>query len=151
MAKMYSRARGKAGSKKPYPAPKAVWVSYKPKEIEQLVVKLAKQEYTPSQIGAALRDTYGVPSVKSLTEKKMVQILKENNAALQLPESLVALIKRHIKLMKHLEVNKNDETARRGELITQSKINKLAKYYKRKGLLAKEWEYDKSKAKLLVG
>lgn len=151
MARMYSRARGKAGSHKPSEPVKPTWVPYKPKEIEQLVLKLAKTELTPSQIGLALRDTYGVPSVKALTEKKMIQILKENKSAPALPESMSSLIKRHIKLMKHLEVNKHDETGKRGETIIQSKINKLAKYYKRKGLLAESWQYDKAKAKLLVG
>ncbi|MDI6738377.1 MAG: 30S ribosomal protein S15 [Nanoarchaeota archaeon] len=151
MARMYSRARGKAGSHKPSEPMKPVWVPYKPKEIEQLVVKLSKTELTPSQIGLALRDTYGVPSVKALTEKKIIQILKENKSAPALPESMSSLIKRHIKLMKHLEENKHDETGKRGELIIQSKINKLAKYYKRKGLLADNWHYDKAKAKLLVG
>lgn len=151
MARMYSRARGKAGSKKPSEPVKPVWVPYKPKEIEQLVVKLSKTELTPSQIGLALRDTYGVPSVKALAEKKIVRILKEGNAAPSLPECMSSLIKRHIKLMKHLEVNRHDETAKRGEMIIQSKINKLAKYYKRKGVLAESWQYDKEKAKLLVG
>lgn len=151
MARMYSRARGKAGSRRPSEPVKPIWVPYKPKEIEQLVVKLAKTELTPSQIGLALRDTYGVPSVKVLTEKKMIQILKENKAAPVLPESMSSLIKRHIKLMKHLENNKHDETGNRGEIIIQSKINKLAKYYKKKGLLAESWQYDKEKAKLLVG
>lgn len=151
MARMYSRAKGKAGSRRPSEPIKPVWVSYKPKEIEQLVVKLAKSEMTPSQIGLALRDTYGVPSVKVLAEKKIVQILKENNSAPALPEAMTALIKRHIKLMKHLEENKHDETASRGELIIQSKINKLAKYYKRKGVLPETWQYDKAKAKLLIG
>ncbi|HII15951.1 MAG TPA: 30S ribosomal protein S15 [Nanoarchaeota archaeon] len=151
MAKMYSRRRGKAGSKRPSNPVKPIWVPYKPKEIEQLVVKLAKAEHTPSQIGLVLRDAYGIPSVKSLVEKKMVKILKENNAAPALPENLSCLIKKHIQLMKHIEENKKDETAKRGELITQSKINKLAKYYKKKGALPKTWEYDKAKAKLLVG
>ena len=151
MARMYSRARGKAGSHKPSEPVKPVWVSYKPKEIEQLVVKLAKAEMPPSQIGLVLRDTYGVPSVKALTEKRIVEILKENNAAPVMPEALVALIRSHIKILKHMEENKHDELGKRGELIIQSKINKLAKYYKRTGVLPENWQYDKTKAKLLVG
>ncbi len=42
MARMYSRKKGKSGSKKPKQKV-AKWVDYKPKEIEDLVIKYAKQ------------------------------------------------------------------------------------------------------------
>ena len=35
--------------------------------------------------------------------------------------------------------------------LTESKINRLVKYYKKTGKLSKTWVYDKDKAKLLVG
>ena len=38
MAKMHSRKKGKAGSKKP--ATQAKWVTYKGKEVERLIIKL---------------------------------------------------------------------------------------------------------------
>ena len=66
MAKMYSRKRGKAGSSKPVDKAVPSWVSYKPNEVEQLIVKLARKEKTSSEIGMILRDTYGIPDVKAL-------------------------------------------------------------------------------------
>ena len=42
MARQYSGKHGKHGSKKPVNKAKPTWVSYADKEIEQLVVKLAK-------------------------------------------------------------------------------------------------------------
>ncbi len=123
---------------------------YSAKEVEQLTLKLAKQGKVPSQIGLVLRDNYGIPDVKLITKKSITKILKENKLDLKLPEDLTALIKKVIRLMKHLDTFKKDETVKRGLTITESKINKLAKYYKRKGRIDKSWKYDKSKAKMLV-
>ena len=49
------------------------------KEVESLVLKLAKSEKKSAQIGLMLRDTYGIPSVKAITGKRINQILKDNN------------------------------------------------------------------------
>jgi len=151
MARLYSRKKGKSGSTKPLIKKKIPWVKYKAEEIKSLIIKLGKQELKPSQIGLILRDTYGIPDVKLLTNKKITQILKENEIVYDLPEDLVALIKKQIQIIKHFEKNKQDQTAKRGLQLTESKINRLIKYYKKTKKLAKDWKYDKSKARLLVG
>ncbi len=148
---MHSRKKGQSGSTKPVVKGKTSWLGYKPKEVEKLVLKLAKSDNTTSQIGIILRDTYGIPDVKAVTKKKITQILVENKLKPKLPEDFTALIKKHIQLMKHLESNKQDQTGKRGLLLTESKIKRLTKYYKKTGVLPKDWRYDKSKAKLLVG
>lgn len=147
---MYSRKRGKAGSTKPVKKTTPTWVSHKSKVVEQLILKLAKSEKTTSEIGIILRDTYGIPSVRAVTGKKINQILIENKAEPALPENLRALIVRHINLMKHMESNNHDKTAKRGAELTESKINRLVKYYRRTSKLPANWKYDKAKAKLLV-
>ena len=68
-----------------------------------------------------------------------------------MPEDLSALIKRDIQLLKHLEGNKQDQVAKRGLRLTESKINRLVRYYKRTKRLPKDWVFDKDKARLLVG
>ena len=150
MARMYSRKRGKSGSKKPVKKTKKVWLRYSDKEVEQLIIKLVKQGNTQSKIGGILRDTYGVPDVRQVLNKKIGKVLEEHKLKSQLPEDLIALIKRELVILKHLETNKQDVPAKRGLQITESKINKLVKYYKRKGILNKDWVYDREKAKLLV-
>jgi len=147
---MHSRKKGKSGSIRPVRKTKPSWVSYKPKEVEQLVVKLAKSEKSPSQIGITLRDIYGIPSVKSVTKKSILKILTENKLAPKLPENLTALIKKHVKLMKHYENNKHDKTSRRGMQLTESKIKRLIKHYKHTKKLPQNWIYEKGKAKLLI-
>jgi small subunit ribosomal protein S15 len=150
MARMHSGKKGKAGSTKPVKKAKPSWLGYKPKEVEQLVLKIAKGDKTSSQIGITLRDTYGIPDVKTITKKTITKIMADNKISPKLPEDFTALILKHIALMKHLESNKQDQSARRGLLLTESKIKRLMKYYKKKGVLAKDWTYDRTKAKLLV-
>ncbi|MDP4012592.1 MAG: 30S ribosomal protein S15 [Candidatus Nanoarchaeia archaeon] len=150
MAKMHSRARGKSGSRKPIGRPVPSWVTHDAKTVEQLVVKLAKSGNTSSQIGINLRDAYGVPDVKAITKKKINQILEENKLKSNLPEDVRNLIRKDIRLMKHMEINKKDESVKRGLILTLSKILRLAKYYKREGKLPVEWQYDRAKAKVLV-
>jgi small subunit ribosomal protein S15 len=150
MARMYSRKRGQSGSHKPVLKESPSWVGYKAGEVEQLIVKLAKQEKSSSEIGLILRDSYGIPSVRALTEKKIVEILDEKKLTGDLPEDLSNLIKRHIVLMKHLESNRHDMVGKRGMQLTEAKIKRLVKYYKKKGTLEAKWLYNKKKAKLYV-
>ena len=150
MARMHSRKRGRARSKKPLIKKKPVWLRYSPKEIELLIVKLAKEGNAPSRIGLFLRDSYGIPDCEVVTKKKISQILKEHNLMPELPEDITSLIKKSILLKKHIEENKKDQPAKRGLLLTESKINRLVKYYKRTGKLPLDWTFDKSKASFFV-
>lgn len=140
---MHSRARGKARSKKPLIKKKAIWIRYKAKEIELLVVKLVKEGNSASKIGIILRDAYGIPDVHFLIKKKITQILKENKLIADIPEDLTFLIKKKILIKKHLEKNKRDMAALRGLQLTEAKINKLSKYYKRTKKIPENWSFEK--------
>ncbi len=150
MARMYSRKRGRAGSKRPSKVAIQPWVRYKSEEVDKLIIKLFKSGNTISKIGMILRDTYGIPSVRYITKNRIGKILKNNNSAPKLPEDLTSLIKKDIRLVKHLDSHKSDMTVRRGLQITESKINKLAKYYRREDVLPKDWKFDRKTAKLLI-
>ena len=147
---MYSRKKGRSGSTRPLKKTKPAWIRYSAKEVEQLVVKLAKQEVKPSRIGIILRDSYGIPDVKKITKKKISKILEENKLQEGLPEDLTNLIKKQIKITKHLKKNHKDVPGKRGLQLTESKIRRLVKYYKKVGKLPEEWVYDRSKADLLL-
>lgn len=150
MARMHSRARGKSGSKKPVQKTKPVWVRYKPKEVEFLIVKLAKEGKTPSQIGIALRDVYGIPDIRAMVGKSITQLMEEKKLLPELPEDLMALIKKSIMIRKHREINRNDKTALRGLQLTESKIKRMVKYYKKAGKIKEGWKYDPEKIKLVI-
>jgi small subunit ribosomal protein S15 len=146
MARMHSRKKGNAGSNKPAKPTVPTWIRYKKNEIELLITKLAKEGKSSSEIGMILRDTYGIPSVKLIAKKTISEIMKDKKLTSEIPEDLLALIRRSIAIKKHLEKNKHDETAKRGHTLTESKIRRLIKYYKKTGKLASEWKYDPSRA-----
>ncbi len=150
MARLYSRKKGKSGSKRPTVRVKPAWVTYDDKTVEQLVVKIAKTGKSASVIGIELRDTYGIPDLKAITKKSVTQILIEHKLQSTLPDDLKALIRNDIALMKHLETNKHDQPAKRGLRLLESKIGRLVKYYKQNAMLATDWKYDRSKAKILI-
>ena len=150
MARMHSRARGKSGSKKPIKKAVPAWVVYKPKEVEMLITKYAKEGKKPSQIGMIMRDQYGIPDVKILMGKSITHILKEKHLQPDMPEDLLSLLKKSIMLKKHLEANKKDESCKRGLTLTDSKVKRLVKYYKNSGRLPKNWSYDPDKVKIMT-
>ena len=146
MARMHSRKKGKHGSKKPAKKTAPSWIKYKAKEVELLISKLAKEGKTTSQIGILLRDTYGIPNVLALCSKSISAILKEKKLSTEVPEDLTALFKKYAAIRKHLEANKHDETAARGLTLTESKIGRLTKYYKRTGRIPETWKFDTERA-----
>ena len=150
MARMYSRKKGKSGSTRPLKTSQQSWVRYSAKEVEQLILKLAKSGYSKSMIGLIMRDTYGIPDLSTLLGKRLGEFLRESQLEKQLPDDLTDLIKKEINIAKHLEANKQDMTAKRGLQLTESKIRRLVKYYKRIGRLDAHWKYDREQAKLLI-
>lgn len=125
-------------------------LKYKREEVEKLVVELAKKRYPPSMIGLILRDSYGIPDVKKITGKKISQILEGNNLLPEIPEDLLNLLKKAVKLEEHLKIHKKDKHSARGLVLLKSKIKTLAKYYIRKGKLSKDWRYDPEKIKIII-
>ena len=71
-------------------------------DIEELVLKLAKEGRYPSEIGMILRDQHGIPDVKQAIGKSIAQILSARGAGPSLPEDLAELIKKAVMLHKHL-------------------------------------------------
>ncbi len=150
MARMHSRAGGKSGSTKPVKKSTPSWLQYKAKEIELLISKYAKEGKSPSQIGLYLRDEYGIPDVKVVVGKSISKILAEKNLSGDIPEDLLALIRKAMFIRKHLEENHKDQPAKRGLTLTESKIMRLAKYYKRTKRLPADWKYDPKKVRLYI-
>jgi len=150
MARMHTRKRGRAGSKKPSTKTAPKWVRYKKDEIEKLVLKLTNEGNSSAKIGLILRDQFGIPSVKLITGKNISQIMKENKVYPKYPEDLFNLLKQAINLRKHLEKNKRDYTSKRGLELIESKIRRVGKYYVKIGALPEDWQYDPEQAKLLI-
>jgi len=105
-------------------------------EMEKEIIDMGKKEMTPSKIGLVLQKEYGIKS-----EKKIRKILENAGIKFKIPEDLGTLVKNAGALRKHLLKNKMDGVAERGLQITLAKIIKLTKYYKKKGILPKDWDY----------
>jgi small subunit ribosomal protein S15 len=130
MATLYGRGRGKAGSHAPK-AEKPYWLKLKEKDIEELIVDMAKQGFSSAKIGLVLRDTYGIPNTKIMIGKKIQQLLKEKGIKTE-HEEKIRLEKKHEKLKSHFERNKGDKTAKRGLQLTESKLARFKRYYAHK-------------------
>lgn len=150
MAHLYSRRKGKASSKKPVKFGVSPWIlmdseNYDKQKIIDVIVRLRKSGELQSNIGHILRDTYGIPSSKEFFGKKLGKVLEENGVAPEIPEDLHNLIKKAIRIRKHLAVHKKDIHNKRSLLLTESKIKRLAKYYIRKKVLPSSWKYEPEK------
>lgn len=142
MARIHARTKGKSGSSKPA-TPDLSFVTIKVKEVEKLIVKMAKEDnMSASLIGITLRDTYAVPSVKALCGKSINEILEENDMKSSVPEDLQALVNKVYSLKKHLENNTKDTHNKRSLLLIESKIRRLTKYYKQVGRIPQNWRYN---------
>ncbi len=148
MARMHSGKRGKAGSTRPAERTKPSWVRYGAKEVTLLIQKLGKEDKSASMIGIILRDIYGIPDVRPILNKKITAVLRESKLTGELPEDLLALVRKAIYIRKHLEENKQDMPAKRGMQLTESKINRLVKYYKVKKVMDEKWKYDPERLKM---
>jgi small subunit ribosomal protein S15 len=149
MARMYSRKKGKSKSRKPE-TNSATWVTYSDKEVEKLVLKYQKVGHSSSEIGIVLRDKYGIGDVKTITGKRINKILEEKGVVRKLPEDILNLIKRMVALKAHLDKNKKDQAAKRGLLLTDSKIRRLSKYYIKSKKLPKDWKLNRDRLKMYL-
>ena len=139
---MPKQEKGKSHSIRPVSKRPPSWCKYQPEEVEALVIKLAKEGYPPSRIGTILRDQYAIPLVKPITGKTITKILKEAGLALSTPEDLGELLEKAARLSAHLEKNKKDLHNKRALQLIEAKIHKLARYYKREGVLPSNWKYE---------
>ncbi len=150
MSRMHSGKKGKSGSVRPYGRPTPNWIEHSKEEVEELVIDMAKKGLGPSAIGVALRDQYGVPNARMITQKRVTEILDDKGIKTDIPEDLMNLLKKAVNLDLHRAQNHPDMVSKRGVQLVESKIRRLVKYYKREGKLPKDWKYDLATAKLLV-
>jgi len=150
MARMHSPGRGKSGSTRPMVDKAPEWSNTDKKAVEALIVDLANEGHSAAQIGSLLRDVHAVPDVRLVCGKRLGQILADNDLTPTYPEDMMALMRRAMRLMEHLESNSKDLHNGRQLEITESKLRRLARYYRGKGDLAADWRYKRDQLKLMV-
>merc|ERR1712203_93786 len=119
-------------------------------EVREQIFKLAKKGLTHGQIGVILRDSHGVAQVRFVTGNKILRILKAKGLSTDLPEDLYRLIKKAVNIRKHLERNRKDKDAKFRLILVESRIHRLARYYKTRKVLPPNWKYESATASALV-
>ncbi|MGI0053748.1 MAG: 30S ribosomal protein S15 [Thermoplasmata archaeon] len=150
MSRIHSGHKGRSGSTRPYPVVKPAWSTLDPEEVTETAVKLSKSGLSTGQVGTVLRDTYGIPSVRSVTGRRLTSVLREQGITPELPEDLQALLKRVVHLQRHLKQHPYDHSNRRGLKLMESRIRRLAHYYRRRKMLPESWTYTAASAVLQV-
>merc|ERR1712006_63426 len=110
----------------------------------------AKKGFTPSQIGVILRDSSGIPQVQQITGSKILRILKIEGEQPKIPEDLYALIKKAVTIRKHLERNRKDKDSKFRLILVESRIHRLARYYRTTRKVAPNFKYEAKTAASLV-
>ncbi len=150
MARMYARRRGTSGSVRPYRKETPEWSNTDTAEIEKIIIDLRKDGLSASQIGLVLRDRYAVPDVKLATGKRITEILREKGLESEIPEDLRDLMRKALRMRKHLAENKKDKLNARQLQVAESKVRRLVKYYTKSGRLPKDWTYIPETAEILL-
>jgi small subunit ribosomal protein S13e len=150
MGRMHAPGKGISKSALPYKRTPPSWQKITSSEVEEQVCKLAKKGLTPSQIGVILRDSNGIAQVKMVTGSKVVRILKANGLAPEIPEDLYMLIKKAVQVRKHLEVNRKDKDSKFRLILIESRIHRLARYYRTTRKLPANWKYESATASTMV-
>ena len=150
MGRMHTQGKGISRRCLPYKRTSPSWLDISTDNLVDQIVKLAKKGMYPSQIGVLLRDSHGIPQVKYVTGSKILRILKKNGLAPEIPEDLYHLIKKAVQVRKHLERNRQDKDSKFRLIMIESRIHRLARYYRKTQKLPPTWKYVSSKASALV-
>jgi len=148
MGRLHSHNYGKSHSTRPLNPKSPSWVTLEPKEIEELIIKYAKDDLAASQIGIKLRDQHSIPLVKPIIKKTITKVLEENDLKTELPEDLDNIVKKAVGLQKHLKVNKKDNRNIRSLELIEAKVHRLSVYYKKIGRIPQKWKYKSVIAQL---
>ena len=148
MGRLHTHNHGKAHSTRPIESNFSSWVKQDQKEIEELVMKYAKDGHTPSQIGIKLRDQHAIPLIKPIINKTISEILDQNDLKSEIPEDLNNIVIKAVGLQKHLKSNKNDRRNIRSLELIEAKVHRLSMYYKKIGRIPKNWKYKSVIAQL---
>ena len=141
MGRVHSHRHGKSHSIRPVTPSIPTWVKQTSDEIEELVVKYAKEGLKPSEIGIKLRDQYAIPLTQQIVKKSVTEIIEQKGVKPDMPEDLNNLVTKSLGLQKHLKAHKSDRRNVRSLELLEAKVHRLSSYYKEIGRIPKTWKY----------
>jgi small subunit ribosomal protein S15 len=141
VGRLHSHRHGKSHSIRPVTPSAPTWVKQNPEEIEELVVKYAKEGLRPSEIGIKLRDQHSIPLTRQIVKKPITEILEQKGVKPDMPEDLNNLVTKALGLQKHLKAHKSDRRNVRSLELLEAKVHRLSSHYKEIGRIPKTWKY----------
>jgi small subunit ribosomal protein S15 len=150
IARLHSGKKGKSGTKRPKTRIVPEWSELKKAEIQEIAIRLAKERIPPAKIGLILRDEYAVPEPRAVFGMGLSEFLRSEGALPELPEDLLNLMKKIVRMQEHLKRVKKDTANKVKMSHVESKIARLVKHYTKEGMLPAGWKYDREKVALLV-
>eukprot|EP00798_Chlamydomonas_sp_ICE-L_P021564 gene21564-28558_t len=150
MGRMYGNGKGMSSSALPYRRSAPAWAKTTPEEVKDMINKLARKGMPPSAIGVLLRDQHAIPGVTAITGSKILRILKGSGLAPEIPEDLYSLIKKAVSMRKHLERFRRDRDAKFRLILIESRIHRLARYYKTTRQVPPTFKYESATASTMV-
>ena len=150
MSRMHSKGKGASGSRKPHSQSPPEWSNSDKKEVEELILQLSEEGNSNASIGTILRDKHGVPIVRLVTGERISQTLERLGKSGKLPEDLMSLMRRALRLIDHLSQNSKDIHNRRQLELCESKIRRLSRYYRENNQIDSDWTYKRDQLRLMV-
>merc|ERR1711920_576459 len=124
MGRMHSKGKGISKSALPYRRTPPSWFKQTPAEV--------------------------IEQVCHVTGSKILRILKKKGFAPEIPEDLYCLIKKAVSVRKHLDKFRQDKDAKFRLILIESRIHRLARYYKLVKALPPNFKYESATASTLV-
>lgn len=140
MARMHSNHKGKSQSVVPYHTFYPNHVNKTKEEILEKICVLGRKNVPASMIGNILRDEDGIGRISDMTHTTMTNILRLHKLEPKIPEDLSSLVKKCTHMRAHLERYKNDKDQKYRLIQTESRMYRLARYYKKKGRIDAKWK-----------
>lgn len=146
MGRIHSHRHGKAHSMRPV-SPEAPEYAKK-EEVEEAILRYAREGMTGSQIGVRLRDQHAIPLAKPVTGRTISETLAAADLLPEMPEDLASIVRKAVGLQKHLKSHRGDRRNVRSLELIEAKVHRLSSYYKRTGRIPQKWKYKSVIAQL---
>lgn len=140
MARMHCSSKGKSSTMKPFTTTIPTYMLESVPEIKKIIIHLANRGNPAAQIGAVLRDQYGIGNVKDVIGTNLLDFMRKNNCAPAVPEDLTALVDKANGIRLHLSQFKKDNDAKYRLGLINSRLHRLVRYYKEKSILPGSWK-----------
>ena len=151
MARMHSGGKGQSGLTRPFISTPPKWSETDKDNIESLILRYSSEGKSTSEIGIILRDQHAVPDVKLATGERISAIIARNGMNPSYPEDMMNLMRQAQRIIDHLESgNRKDIHNRRQLELTESRLRRLARYYRDSGKIPEDWTYKRDQLRLMI-